>query len=241
MRKFGLIGFPLSHSFSKKFFAEKFFALNIDAEYENYAIPEIGGLNDILKIAQLEGLNVTIPYKEAVVPFLHHQSDVVQSIGACNCIAIREGKLFGYNTDVVGFDETFSPQLQSHHQKALVLGTGGAAKAVQYILTQKNIEYLNVSRTAGNGQISYSDLNQDVLSNYTVIINTTPLGMYPNVKDCPPIPYEQIGAKHYLYDLVYNPAVSQFLAKAKAQGAIIENGAKMLEIQAEESWKIWNS
>jgi shikimate dehydrogenase len=241
MRKFGLIGFPLSHSFSKKFFAEKFFALNIDAEYENYAIPEIGGLNDILKIAQLEGLNVTIPYKEAVVPFLHHQSDVVQSIGACNCIAIREGKLFGYNTDVVGFDETFSPQLQSHHQKALVLGTGGAAKAVQYILTQKNIEYLNVSRTAGNGQISYSDLNQDVLSNYTVIINTTPLGMYPNVNDCPPIPYEHIGTKHYLYDLVYNPAVSQFLAKGKAQGAITENGAKMLEIQAEESWKIWNS
>jgi shikimate dehydrogenase len=241
MRKFGLIGFPLSHSFSKKFFAEKFFALNIDAEYENYAIPEIGGLNDILKIAQLEGLNVTIPYKEAVVPFLHHQSDVVQSIGACNCIAIREGKLFGYNTDVVGFDETFSPQLQSHHQKALVLGTGGAAKAVQFILTQKNIEYLNVSRTAGNGQISYSDLNQDVLSNYTVIINTTPLGMYPNVNDCPPIPYEHIGVKHYLYDLVYNPAVSQFLAKGKAQGAIAENGAKMLEIQAEESWKIWNS
>jgi shikimate dehydrogenase len=241
MRKFGLIGFPLSHSFSKKFFAEKFLALNIDAEYENYAIPEIGCLNDILKIAQLEGLNVTIPYKEAVVPFLHHQSDVVQSIGACNCINIREGKLFGHNTDVIGFDETFSPQLQSHHKKALVLGTGGAAKAVQYILTQKNIEYLKVSRTSGNGQISYTDLNQDILSNYTVIINTTPLGMYPNVNDCPPIPYEHIGAKHYLYDLVYNPAVSQFLAKAKAQGAIIENGAKMLEIQAEESWKIWNS
>jgi shikimate dehydrogenase len=241
MRKFGLIGFPLSHSFSKKFFSEKFLALQMDAEYENYAIPEIDGLHAVLKISQLEGLNVTIPYKEAVVPFLHHQSEVVQSIGACNCIAIKDGQLFGYNTDVIGFDATFSPALKSHHQKALVLGTGGAAKAVHYILTQKNIEYLKVSRTASNGQICYSDLNQEMLSNYTVIINTTPLGMYPNVNDCPPIPYEFIGSQHYLYDLVYNPAVSLFLEKGKAMGATIENGAKMLEIQAEESWKIWNA
>jgi shikimate dehydrogenase len=241
MRKFGLIGFPLSHSFSKKFFTEKFLEKDIDAEYENYAIPEIGGLNAILKIAQLEGLNVTIPYKEAVLPFLHHQSEVVQSIGACNCIAIKDAQLFGYNTDVIGFDATFSPALRPHHQKALVLGTGGAAKAVHYILTQKNIEYLRVSRTTSNGQICYSDLNQDILSNYTVIINTTPLGMYPNVNDCPPIPYKFIGRHHYLYDLVYNPSVSLFLEKGKAMGATIENGAKMLEIQAEESWKIWNA
>ena len=241
MRKFGLIGFPLSHSFSKRYFTEKFLALNIDAEYDNYAIPEIADLSYILHNAQIEGLNVTIPYKEAVIPFLHNQSEVVKAIGACNCIAIIGEKLFGYNTDVIGFDETFSPPLLSHHKKALVLGTGGAAKAVQYILTQKNIEYLKVSRTAGNGQISYTDLNQDILSDYTIIINTTPLGMYHNVNDCPPIPYEYIGANHYLYDLVYNPAVSQFLAKGKAQGAITENGAKMLEIQAEESWKIWNA
>jgi shikimate dehydrogenase len=172
---------------------------------------------------------------------LHHQSEVVHSIGACNCITIKEGHLFGYNTDVIGFDATFSPALKPHHQKALVLGTGGAAKAVHYILTQKNIEYLRVSRTASNGQICYSDLNQDILSNYKVIINTTPLGMYPNVNDCPPIPYEFIGSHHYLYDLVYNPAVSLFLEKGKAMGATIENGAKMLEIQAEESWKIWNA
>lgn len=241
MRKFGLIGFPLSHSFSKKFFTEKFLDLNINAEYENYALPEIEGLINILKIANLEGLNITIPYKEAVIPFLNHQSEVVKQIGACNCISIKNGELFGNNTDVIGFEETFAPALQPHHQKALVLGTGGAAKAVQYILTQRNIEYLKVSRTAGIGQITYLDLNQDLLAEYTIIINTTPLGMYPNVNNCPPIPYEYIGANHYLYDLVYNPSVSQFLANGKERGAIVENGTKMLEIQAEESWKIWNA
>lgn len=240
MRKFGLIGYPLSHSFSKKYFTEKFQQLAIEAVYENYPIPTIEGLKAVLAVPQLEGLNVTIPYKEAVIPFLGHSSEVVRAIGACNCIAIKNGKLFGHNTDVIGFDETFSPLLRPHHTKALVLGTGGAAKAVHFILQQKNIEFLKVSRTAKQGQLCYHELTKEIMSSHTIIINTTPLGMYPNINDCPPIPYQWIGENHYLYDLVYNPAISTFLANGIAQGAVIENGAKMLEIQAEESWKIWN-
>jgi len=240
MRKFGLIGYPLSHSFSKKYFTEKFQQLAIDAAYENYPIQSIEGFKAILELPQLEGVNVTIPYKEAVIPFLDYKSRVVEAIGACNCIAIKNGQLFGHNTDVIGFDATFSPALRPHHSKALVLGTGGAAKAVYYILQQKNIEFLKVSRTAKQGQLCYSDLTEEIMSSHSIIINTTPLGMYPNVHDFPPIPYEWIGENHYLYDLVYNPAISTFLAKGIAQGAVTENGAKMLEIQAEESWKIWN-
>lgn len=240
MRKFGLIGYPLSHSFSKKYFSEKFQQLAIEATYENYPIQSIEGFKAILDVPQLEGVNVTIPYKEAVIPFLDYKSTVVEAIGACNCIAIKNGQLFGHNTDVIGFDATFSPALRPQHTKALVLGTGGAAKAVYYILQQKNIDFLKVSRTAKQGQLCYSDLTEEIISTHTIIINTTPLGMYPNVHDFPPIPYEWIGKNHYLYDLVYNPAISTFLAKGIAQGAVTENGAKMLEIQAEESWKIWN-
>jgi shikimate dehydrogenase len=240
MRNFGLIGYPLSHSFSKKYFTEKFQQLSIEAVYENYPIPGIEGFEAILDVPQLEGVNVTIPYKEAVIPFLDYKSTVVEAIGACNCIAIKNGQLFGHNTDVIGFDATFSPALRPQHTKALVLGTGGAAKAVYYILQQKNIDFLKVSRTTKQGQLCYSDLTEEIISTHTIIINTTPLGMYPNVHDFPPIPYEWIGKNHYLYDLVYNPAISAFLAKGIAQGAVTENGAKMLEIQAEESWKIWN-
>jgi shikimate dehydrogenase len=190
----------------------------------------------------LAGLNVTIPYKEKVIPYLHHQSDVVKKIGACNCIKIVNGELHGYNTDVTGFEESLRPLLEGHHRKALVLGTGGAAKATHFVLEKLGIIFLEVSRNPSSGrQISYEQLTPAVLNDHTLIINTTPVGMYPNEHDCPPLPYSDLTSRHYLFDLVYNPAKTLFLQKGEQQGAVIKNGSDMLVIQAEESWRIWNS
>ena len=243
MRQFGLIGYPLSHSFSKKYFTEKFAAENISGcNYELYPIESIELFPSLLQdIAGLEGLNVTIPYKESVLPFLHEQSTAVQEIGACNCIRIRNGKLTGFNTDVVGFRQSIEPLLQSHHQNALVLGTGGAAKAVVWVLKQLGINYNYVSRTKSKGVLSYDDLTAELLKNHPLVINTTPLGMQPKVDAKPSLPYQAVTASFLFYDLVYNPAKTAFLAAAEQQGAVIKNGADMLVIQAEESWKIWNS
>lgn len=243
MQQFGLIGYPLSHSFSKKYFTEKFAAEGISGcNYELYPIESIDLFPSLLQdIAGLQGLNVTIPYKESVLPFLHEQSAAVQEIGACNCIRINNGKLTGFNTDVVGFRQSIEPLLQSHHKNALVLGTGGAAKAVVWVLKQLGIAYSYVSRTKAEGVLGYDDITAEVLKQYPLVINTTPLGMQPNVLAKPSLPYEAVTEDFLFYDLVYNPAKTAFLEAAEQQGAVIKNGADMLIIQAEESWKIWNS
>jgi len=244
MRHFGLIGYPLSHSFSQKFFTDKFREERIaDCVYENFPLENIDALRAVLEQnPHLAGLNVTIPYKEKVMAYLHHQSDVVKKIGACNCIKFVNGELHGYNTDVTGFEHSLRPLLESHHQKALVLGTGGAAKAIHFVLEKLGIIFLEVSRNPVSGrQISYEQLTPAILEHHSLIINTTPVGMYPNEHDCPPLPYESLTPRHYLFDLVYNPAKTLFLQKGEEQGAVIKNGADMLVIQAEESWRIWNN
>jgi shikimate dehydrogenase len=241
MRKFGLIGYPLSHSFSQKYFTEKFRQLQItDCSYELFPIEDIGGLKDILNDPELCGLNVTIPHKQSVIPFLHGRSAVVEEIKACNCIRIENGRLYGHNTDTVGFEESLVRKLQPYHRRALVLGTGGASKAVEYVLRKLQIEYKSVSRNAAPGQLSYADVDEDMMYSHLLVINTTPLGMYPKVEECPPLPYEAIGAQHYLFDLVYNPARTLFLRNGEQRGAAVENGYDMLIGQAEESWRIWN-
>jgi Shikimate 5-dehydrogenase len=240
MKRYGLIGYPLSHSFSQRYFTDKFLKEQVSGcVYENYAIPSIDEFPALIQQhPDLCGLNVTIPYKEKVIPFLTHQSQVVRTIGACNCIKIQNGELTGYNTDVTGFELSFAPHLQPHHKKALVLGTGGAAKAVHYVLNKLGIEFLEVSRTPSTPrQIAYHQVN---VAEYLIIINTSPVGMYPKVHECPPLPYHLLTPKHYLYDLVYNPAKTLFLQKGEERGATIENGKDMLVIQAEESWRIWN-
>lgn len=242
MRLFGLIGYPLSHSFSKKYFAEKFEKEGIvECRYENFPIQSIDELPALLKQhPDLEGLNVTIPYKEQVLPFLNEKNDIVEQINACNCITISNGKLKGYNTDVAGFELSLQPKLQPWHKRALILGTGGASKAVEFVLEKKGISYQYISRMPGKDRITYDKLTPLEMVKNTLIINTTPVGMYPAVNEAPPIPYEGLNDAHYLFDLVYNPEKTLFLQKGEERGAAIKNGQDMLIIQAEESWKIWN-
>ncbi len=238
--QYGLIGYPLSHSFSPAYFNNKFASEKIDARYDAYAIPIIDELATLLKEHPLlKGLNVTIPYKEQVVPLLHDIDTAARDIGAVNCIDIRDGRLIGYNTDYIGFVESLRPLLQAQHTHALVLGTGGAAKAVIYALKQLGIEYKIVSRTGGDMQ--YADVDEQVLKQYKLIINTTPLGMYPEIDKAPDIPYQYLGEEHLLYDLVYNPEETLFLQKGRQQGATIKNGYEMLILQAEAAWQIWNT
>ena len=243
MRLFGLIGYPLTHSFSKKFFAEKFEQEEItECSYELFPLKTIGELQELLKNhPELEGLNITIPYKKQVVPFLH-ATHILAGLDACNCINITAGKLVGYNTDVTGFEKSLQPLLKSYHRNALVLGNGGATTAVVFVLKKLGIRYTIVSRKMHNGStLVYKDLTKKLISENLLIINTTPLGMYPDVAECPDIPYQFITGKHLLYDLVYNPATSLFLQKGEEKGATIKNGEEMLILQAEESWRIWNS
>ncbi len=244
MRKFGLIGYPLGHSFSAKYFSEKFRRASMeDCIYSNFEIPSIAHLPEILKDPELRGLNVTIPYKESVIAYLQEKDPVVQETGACNCIRIDQGKLTGYNTDVKGFEESLDEKLTAGDKRALILGTGGSSKAVAWVLHKKGIDFLFVSRkkSGAPNQITYEDLGQEIMKTHELIINSTPLGMAPKTGVCPPIPYEYIGAGHYLFDLVYNPAKTLFLEKGAAAGARIKNGADMLAIQAEASWAIWNA
>ena len=251
MRQFGLIGYPLSHSFSQKFFTEKFLQENIvNAKYDNFPIPSIESFAGLWKEnPNLEGLNVTIPYKKEVIPFLQHSSAVVQEINACNCIRKFNGELYGYNTDVIGFEKSLLPFLKPHHTQALILGTGGASAAVQWVLQKLNIQFQLVSRntntieanTEMKASLSYDQLAASVIESHTLIINTSPLGMYPNTNEAPPIAYEGITAQHHLYDLVYNPIETLFMKNGLAKGATVQNGLAMLHIQAEESWAIWNA
>ena len=242
MRLYGLIGKPLRHSFSKAWFTRKFETENIaGCRYENFELESIEDLPSLLRAhPELCGLNVTIPYKKEVLPYLHDSNEVVRSINACNCIRIREGKLSGYNTDAPGFQRSLQPLLKAHHTAALVLGTGGSSAAVQYALQQMGIAFKPVSREAKDGTLSYNDIDKKMLSGHLLVINTTPLGMFPKTDAAPDIPYDLLTPDHLLYDLVYNPEQTLFLKKGAERGAVTCNGYGMLVLQAEESWAIWN-
>ena len=242
MHKYGLIGYPLSHSFSPAYFTEKFLRAGLSNYfYEAYPISSIEQLTDLLQDnTDLKGLNVTIPYKKSVIPFLHTKTEAVTKMAACNCIKIIDGKLIGYNTDVEGFEASFLQKKQPHHDRALILGTGGASVAVQYVLRKLHIPYALVSRKPGY-DFPYAELNSEILHSHPIIINTTPVGTFPDTDCSPDLPYGYLTPENYCYDLVYNPAKTLFLQKAEAQGATIKNGQDMLEMQAELSWKIWNA
>ncbi len=244
MRLFGLIGYPLTHSFSKKYFTEKFEKEGLDdCRYELFPIESITELPGLIsQHPDLEGLNITIPYKKQVLPYLNHTAFIPAGLEACNCILFSDGQLIGYNTDVVGFRESLRPVLRPDQQSALVLGNGGATAAVIFALQQLGISYHIVSRALQPGSdFTYQDLDQSIIQSHPIIINSTPVGMYPKEDHCPDIPYESIDERHLLFDLVYNPAQTLFLRKGTERGATIKNGEDMLLLQAEESWKIWNS
>ncbi|MDX2046796.1 MAG: shikimate dehydrogenase [Chitinophagaceae bacterium] len=242
MKRYGLIGYPLSHSFSKKFFTDKFEKEGLkDCVYENFPLEKIEQLGVLIKSdPSLLGFNVTIPYKEQVLHFLAGANQLVKSSGACNCIKIADGKLYGFNTDIIAFEQSLQHKLKPHHSNALILGTGGAAKAVQFVLQKLGIRYQYVSRKKSMGNLSYDELTDKVIASHLLIVNTTPLGMFPQVVEAPPIPYKAIGPQHFLFDLIYNPEKTLFLQKGEERGAAIQNGYEMLVLQAEESWRIWN-
>lgn len=243
MHKYGLIGYKLEHSFSKDFFEKKFSDESIlNAEYNLYPLQNIEELPNLLKSnPELKGLNVTIPYKESVIPYLNELHDTAKSVGAVNTIKINEGYTIGYNTDTWGFAKSLFPEINTRDARALILGTGGASKAVQFVFNKLGIDYKIVSRGNNVSDLHYEDLNQEIMESHNIIIQCTPVGMYPNVNDCLQIPFQFISTKHFCLDLVYNPTETQFLLKAKNAGASVKNGLQMLYEQAEESWKIWNS
>ncbi len=247
MTTYGLIGYPLGHSFSRKFFTEKFEQEDIDAQYLNFEIPSIEEFpNIIASHPELLGLNVTIPYKQQVMQYLDEISPEAKAIGAVNVVRCQRStvncqpKLTGYNSDVIGFVESIKPLLKPHHKKALILGTGGASKAIHYGLEEKlGMETLFVSRTSRENMITYNDITKDLLQDYTVIVNCSPVGMFPKVDECPALPYEAMNENHLLYDLVYNPLETLFMKKGAAQGATVKNGLEMLHLQAIASWEFW--
>lgn len=244
MPLFGLIGYPLTHSFSKKYFTEKFERERLsNYRYELFPIQSIRELKEILqRHPELEGLNVTIPYKQQVFSYLDSNRNIPKNITACNCIKITGGSLTGYNTDILGFEKSLQPLLKPWHKKALVLGNGGATEAVTFVLRKLNIDFDIVSRSLhANSTICYRDIGEEIMKQHLLIINTTPLGMYPQTDQHPDIPYEFITNKHLLYDLIYNPSKTLFLQKGEQMGATTKNGEEMLILQAEESWRIWNS
>ena len=246
MNQYGLIGYPLGHSFSVGYFNEKFKAEHIDAEYLNFEIPSIDRFVEVVEEhPNLCGLNVTIPYKQQVIPFLDELDKTAASIGAVNVIKVirlpkGKVKLVGYNSDVIGFCQSIEPLLTAHHTHALVLGTGGASRAVTYGLKSLGLQPVYVSRTKRENILCYNDLSPEVMAQYSVIVNTSPVGMYPKVDQCPDIPYNLLTPNHLLYDLIYNPDETLFLKKGKAHGAVTKNGLEMLLLQAFAAWNIWN-
>ncbi len=242
---YGLIGYPLGHSFSKKFFTEKFLNAHIaDADYELFPLQNLERFNDFLnKYPNLQGFNVTIPHKVNIMPYLDVVSKAAEDIGAVNCVSIRnvggEKILYGYNTDCIGFKNSLLPNLTSEHNKALILGSGGAARAVQYVLSELNIDYLTVSR--GKGDLTYEAITSEILNEYKLLINTTPLGMHPKEGEMPNIPVQYLTPAHFVYDLIYNPAKTKLMEEGQKKGTFIKNGYEMLVLQAEASWKIWNN
>lgn len=245
MKLYGLIGYPLGHSFSKKYFSNKFELEHIDAQYDLYELENIQLFEQLKTKTGLAGLNVTIPYKQEVMRYLNELDETAAEIGAVNVIKFihREGQLFlkGYNSDAIGFEKSIQPALQPYHKKALILGTGGASKAALYVLQKAGIECTFVSRTAADGRFTYTELNPEIMSDYLVIVNTSPVGTFPKVDECPEIPYESLTDKHLLFDAVYNPAETLFLKKGKEKGATGINGEGMLYGQAAAAWEIWNS
>lgn len=247
MKTYGLIGYPLSHSFSKKYFTEKFLNEHIENhQYELFPIEHISSIPALLENdTTICGLNVTIPHKVSVLPLLNEIDEAAEKIGAVNCISVKtvngEKKLKGYNTDAFGFEESLKPLLKPQHTQALIFGDGGAAKAVKYVLDKLNIQYKTVVRKPVAGAILYSDVTTDLLKSYKLLINTTPLGMSPNYDCCPDIDYKVLTNEHLAYDLVYNPLETTFLTNAAQQGATIKNGLEMLYKQAEQAWFIWNN
>ena len=242
---YGLLGYPLVHSFSQNYFNQKFESENIDAEYINFEIPDVGMLMEVVADNEnLNGLNVTIPYKEQVIPFLDEIDPAASEVGAVNVIKFIRGKdglrLKGYNSDIIGFTDSIKSLLKPHHQSALVLGTGGAAKAVSYSLRKLGLEVQLVSRRKSANTLVYEELTKNDLKNHKVIVNTTPLGMYPNVDTCPDIPYRYLTSQHLCYDLIYNPDETLFLKNSRLAGAQVKNGLEMLLLQAFASYSIWN-
>ena len=259
MKTYGLIGKTLGHSFSRQFFTDKFTREETDAEYLNFELADIAGFPTVFNGKEIGGLNVTIPYKQAVMPYLAELSNEAKEIGAVNVIKIEKLKeaeetqksketkgikglhLTGYNTDVIGFVGSIRPLLQPHHTKALVLGTGGASRAIRFGLKQLGIEVQSVSRAKTPTTLTYDELTPKIMSEHTVVVNTTPLGTSPNVDTCPDIPYSLLTEHHLLFDLVYNPSETLFLRQGLEQGAQTKNGLEMLHLQALAAWKIWNS
>ena len=243
MKTYGLIGYPLGHSFSARYFADKFTQEQIvDCQYLNFPIESIDRLPEMLEQEKnLRGFNVTIPYKQAVFAYLDDLSDEARAIGAVNCVKIGPNGLKGFNTDAYGFSRSLLNLIGDRRPQALVLGTGGASKAVCYVLTQLGISHRLVSRQSGSNRLSYAEVTSELIHQTHLIINATPLGTFPNVKDCPDIPYQALGPDHFLFDLVYNPAVTEFLKRGTDQGAHTQNGYDMLIGQAEKAWEIWNS
>ncbi len=245
MQKYGLIGYPLKHSFSIGYFNEKFSSEQIDAEYVNFEIPTIEDFPKVIaNNPNLCGLNVTIPYKEQVIPHLDELDPDTAKIGAVNVIKIirlknNKVKLVGYNSDIIGFTQSIEPLLLPHHKKALILGTGGAAKAVFHGLANLGVEGKYVSRTPVEDAFIYEDLTPEIMAEYTVIVNCTPVGMFPKVDFCPEIPYDCLTPDHLLYDLLYNPNITLFMKKGEEKGAVVKNGLEMLLLQAFAGWEIW--
>lgn len=258
MKKYGLIGFPLGHSFSAKFFAEKFAKEGLDARYDNYEMASVEGLRALIAAdTELCGLNVTIPHKQAVLPLLDNLTPEARAIGAVNVIRIVRGcsngsdnsvgasngsdglRLIGCNSDVIGFTDSLRPLLQPHHQRALVLGTGGASRAVVAGLRSLGIEPTYVSRRPTEGGLTYAQLTPAVMADHTVVVNCSPVGMHPKTDEAPAIPYEQLTPRHLLYDLVYNPLDTRFMQLGREQGAVVKNGLEMLHLQALAAWRMW--
>lgn len=246
MDKYGLIGYPLGHSFSKSYFNEKFENEGINAEYINFEIPTLDSLPEILASnPELKGLNVTIPYKEKVISYLDFISPEARAIGAVNVIRVdhkgNDTYLKGFNSDVIGFTKSIEPLLERFHKKALILGTGGASKAVNFGLKSLGLETVFVSRFERPGTIQYSQITPDIIQEYNVIVNCTPCGMYPHIDECPQLPYEAMTSKNILYDLLYNPDETLFMKKGAQHGATVKNGLEMLLLQAFASWEFWHN
>lgn len=241
LKHYGLIGYPLTHSFSPQYFADKFVRENIqNVDYQLYPLENIALLPDLLQAKQILGLNVTIPYKQQILPFLHEMDEVSKQLQAVNCIAIKDNKLLGFNTDVVGFEKSLKPLLNPHHQQALILGKGGAAQAVAHVLNNLGIDYQFVTRKPETKDISYEQASLQ-LKYVQLLINTTPIGTFPRIDEMPNLDLSYITEQHLVYDLIYNPSKTLLLQQTESKGASIKNGYEMLCIQAEESWKIWQN
>lgn len=240
--RYGLVGKHIGYSFSQGYFTQKFKALGlVNYSYENFDIPDIAKFKALVAQPHIKGLNVTIPYKEQVLPYLDELDPTAQKIGAVNTIKCTANGLKGYNTDAYGFKKSLEPLLQPHHTRALILGTGGASKAIRFVLEGLNIATTYVSRSKKQQQYTYSELDAAVITAHPILINCTPVGTYPNVTEKPPLPYQYLGAQHLLYDLIYNPEKTAFLAAGEQQGASLCNGLPMLQGQAEKAWAIWNT